>query len=155
MRSRTGDTVTAEAASQCVCFNLRKAARAVTQSYDATLAPSGVRVTQFTVLVALSLSEQLSLSQIAERLVMDRTTLTRNLRPLERDGLVRTERGPDRRERYMRLTATGRRILDRALPLWRRAQVRVMETIGEDAWRALHGGLQEITSSVREAASSG
>jgi DNA-binding MarR family transcriptional regulator len=63
--------------------------------------------TQFTVLVAVSLSEQLSLSQIAERLVMDRTTLTRNVHPLERDGLVRIEHGPDRRERYMRLTVAG------------------------------------------------
>jgi DNA-binding MarR family transcriptional regulator len=155
MRTHKADTAPAEAASQCVCFNLRKAARAVTQVYDATLAPSGVRVTQFTVLVALSLSEQLSLSQIAERLVMDRTTLTRNLRPLERDGLVRIERGPDRRERYMRLTAAGRKRLDRTMPLWRRAQARVMETMGEDAWRALRDGLHRITSSVRGATPSG
>jgi DNA-binding MarR family transcriptional regulator len=110
--------------------------------------------TQFTVLVAVSLSEQLSLSQIAERLVMDRTTLTRNVHPLERDGLVRSEHGPDRRERYMRLTVAGTKRLGRAMPLRRQAQARVMERLGEDAWRALRGGLLGITSSVQEATSS-
>lgn len=155
MRARTEDAAHGEAARECVCFNLRKAARAVTQFYDAALAASGVRATQFTVLVALSLSERLSLTQIAERLVMDRTTLTRNLRPLERDGLVRIERGPDRRERYMRLTAAGRKRLDRALPLWRKAQRRMTEAIGEEAWLALRGGLRGIASSVRAARSSG
>ena len=75
MPPRSANRAAAEIASQCACFSLRKAARAVTQLYDKTLEASGLRVTQFTVVVALSLSEQLTLSQVAERLVMDRTTL--------------------------------------------------------------------------------
>ena len=146
MPSRTARTAVAEVASHCVCFSLRKAARAATQVYDKALEPSGLRVTQFTLMVALSLSEGLTLSQVAERLVMDRTTLTRNVTPLERDGLVMSDRGPDRRERYLRLTAAGRRALARALPLWRRAQAEVVAGIGHGAWRALRGGLEEFTT---------
>lgn len=140
----------AEAASQCACFNLRKAARAVTQLYDKALEPSGLRVTQFTLLVALSLGQGLTLSRLADRLVMDRTTLTRNLVPLERDGLVRSERGPDRRERYVRVTPAGRRALAQAFPLWREAQAQVMTAIGHAAWNALRGGLQEVTRVMRD-----
>ena len=139
-----------EVASQCACFSLRKAARAVTQLYDKTLEPSGLRVTQFTLLVALSLTDQLTLSQVAEHLVMDRTTLTRNVVPLERDGLVKRERGPDRRERYLRVTPAGRRALEQALPLWRQAQAQVVRVISPDAWHALRLGLQAFTSAVRD-----
>jgi DNA-binding MarR family transcriptional regulator len=140
-----------EVASQCACFTLRKAARAVTQLYDRTLEPSGLRVTQFTLLVALSLGDQLTLSQVAEQLVMDRTTLTRNVVPLERGGLVKRERGPDRRERYLRVTPAGRRALEQALPLWRQAQAQVVRVISQDAWHALRRGLQTFTSAVRDA----
>src|SRR5262245_53691714 len=140
----------AEVASHCVCFSLRKAARAATQVYDKALEPTGLRVTQFSLMVALSLSEELTLSQVAERLVMDRTTLTRNVAPLERDGLVTSERGPDRRERYLRLTAAGRRALARALPPWRRAQAQVVAGIGHGAWRALRGGLEEFTAACTD-----
>jgi DNA-binding MarR family transcriptional regulator len=110
---RNPNAAAAEIASQCACFSVRKAARAVTQLYDKTLEPSGLQVTQFTLLVAVSLSEQLTVSQVAERLVMDRTTLTRNVAPLERDGLVKRKRGPDRRERYLRVTPAGRRRMAR------------------------------------------
>jgi len=151
MASRKPNTVPDEVASDCVCFSLRKAARAVTQLYDRAFEDGALRVTQFTLLVALSQSEQLTLSQVAERLVMDRTTLTRNLAPLERDGLVTSERGPDRRERYMRLTPAGRRTLDQALPLWRQAQAQVMTAIGHHAWGALRRGLQELTTALRDA----
>jgi DNA-binding MarR family transcriptional regulator len=146
MAPRKIGTAAAEVASHCACFSLRKAARAATQVYDKTLAPSGLRVTQFTLMVALSLSEELTLSQVAERLVMDRTTLTRNVAPLERNGLVVSERGPDRRERYMRLTPAGRRVLAEALPLWRRAQAQAVAGIGHGAWRALRRGLAEFTT---------
>ena len=146
MLPRTARAAAAEVASHCVCFRLRKAARAATQVYDKALEPSGLRVTQFTLMVALALSEELTLSEVAERLVMDRTTLTRNVAPLERDGLVASARGPDRRERYLRVTAAGRRALTRALPLWRRAQAQVVAGIGHGAWRALRGGLEEFTT---------
>jgi len=149
MASRDTKAAAAEVAGQCACFSLRKAARAVTQLYDRALEPSGLRVTQMTLLVALSLGEQLTLSRVAEVLAMDRTTLTRNLAPLEREGLVESERGPDRRERYMRLTLAGQRALARALPLWREAQGRVMKAMGPEEYRALRGGLQAFTTAMR------
>ena len=83
----------------CACFNLRKAARAVTQLYDDALRPAGILATQLPLLIATGRLERVTISQLAEAMVMDRTTLTRNLRPLERDGLVRTKPGKDRRVR--------------------------------------------------------
>ncbi len=146
MPSRYHKAGPVEAARDCICFNLRKAARAVTQAYDAGLEPSGLRVTQFSILVGLSLGERFPMTQFADALVMDRTTLTRNLRPLEGRGLVRIEQGLDRRERYIALTDAGREALDRALPLWRTAQARALKRVGDAQWSALRGGLAALTA---------
>jgi DNA-binding MarR family transcriptional regulator len=140
-----------DAARDCACFNLRKAARAVTQLYEAALAPSGIRATQFSVLVALALVEGAPLSRVAEGLVMDRTTLTRNLRPLERQGWVRIEAGEDRRERNLSLTRSGRVALERALPLWQQAQAGVLEHVGGARWAGLQQDLQGLVAMARSA----
>jgi DNA-binding MarR family transcriptional regulator len=108
--------------SMCTCFNLRKASRAVTQKFDEILKPSGLLVTQFTVLVAVAMSEAKTINELAEILVMDRTTLTRNLKPLEREGWLKIEPGQDRRTRIVRLTDDGKATLTKALPLWKQAQ---------------------------------
>ena len=139
-------------ARSCTCFNLRKAARAVTQLYEAALEPTGLRATQMSVLVALSLAERAPLSRVADALVMDRTTLTRNLRPLQRRGWVRMEPGEDRRERTLSLTDSGRAVLAAAMPLWRQAQARVLAQIGEARWAGLLEDLQGLISAAREAA---
>jgi DNA-binding MarR family transcriptional regulator len=138
-------------AQLCVCFNLRKAVRAVTQFYDAMLEPTGLRTTQLTVLVALALAQRVPLSRIAERLVMDRTTLTRNLRPLERRRLVRIERGPDRRERFMSLTGAGRAAMERALPLWQAAQSRIVGGGGAKRWAGLRAELEGMVGTAQRA----
>jgi len=135
----------AEVARQCACFNLRKAARAVTQLYDAALEPAGLRATQISVLVALALKEKTPLGRVAEAMVMDRTTLTRNLKPLEREGWITIEKGPDRRERYVGLTRSGRAVLERALPLWQAVQARVAEGLGVAPLGALLGQLNDVT----------
>ncbi len=109
-------------ARECVCFNLRKTARAITQVYDRALKPSGLRATQFSILVVVSNCRSLTISRLAQQLVMDRTTLTRNLRPLQRRGLLKVTRGEDRRARFVSLTQEGERNLLRALPLWEEAQ---------------------------------
>jgi DNA-binding MarR family transcriptional regulator len=109
----------------CVCFNVRKAARAVTQLYDAVLRPSGLRVTQFSILAVLARSGPLTQSRLARATVTDRTTLTRNLRPLVARGLIRVARGEDGREREIGLTEPGRRALAKAYPLWKEAQGRM------------------------------
>ena len=135
----------AEVARHCACFNLRKAARAVTQLYDAALEPAGLRATQISVMVALALREKTPLGRIAEAMVMDRTTLTRNLKPLEREGWIAIEPGPDRRERYVGLTRSGRAVLERALPLWQAVQSRVAEGLGAAPLGALLGQLNDVT----------
>ena len=120
----------------------------MTQAYDAALEPCGLRATQFSVLVGLSLGERFPISRFADALVMDRTTLTRNLRPLERRGLVRIEPGPDRRERYITLTGAGREALAKALPVWRTAQARALKQIGDAQWGALRSGLAALTAAM-------
>jgi DNA-binding MarR family transcriptional regulator len=140
-------------AQDCTCFNLRKAARAITQVYDAAIEPSGMRATQFSVLQVISLSDGAPMMRVAQRLGMDRTTLTRNLAPLERSGWVRSEQGPDRRERTLSLTRSGRAALDRAKPLWQAAQDRIVGKIGAAQWQALRGGLDALVSAAQEGAS--
>jgi DNA-binding transcriptional ArsR family regulator len=97
----------AEISTHCACFNLRRAARAVTQLYDHTLAPSGLRATQVTLLVALAKAGPVPFTRLASALGMDRTTLTRNLAPLERDGFVTQSPGADRRVKLVRITDAG------------------------------------------------
>lgn len=121
----------------------------MTRAYDAALEPCGLRATQFSILAGLSLGERFPMRRFADALVMDRTTLTRNLRPLKRCGLVRIERGSDSRERYIALTGIGRGALAKALPLWRKAQARVFKQIGDAHWSALRGGLAALTAATR------
>jgi DNA-binding MarR family transcriptional regulator len=142
-------------ARSCVCFNLRKAARAVTQLYEAALEPTGLRATQMSVLVALSLAERAPLSRVAGALVMDRTTLSRNLRPLQRRGWVRIEPGEDRRERTLCLTEEGRAALAAAMPLWQQAQERVLAEISAARWTDLLTDLHGLISAAREATPAG
>jgi DNA-binding MarR family transcriptional regulator len=132
--------------SMCTCFNLRKASRAVTQKFDEILKPSGLLVTQFTVLVAVGISEAKTINELAEILVMDRTTLTRNLKPLEREGWLKIEPGQDRRTRIVRLTDDGKATLTKALPLWKQAQDSTIAVLGQQRWSALLSHLIEATA---------
>ncbi len=116
----------------CACANLRKAARAVTQVYDEALRPSGLKATQFTVLATLAKRGELPLTKLAEVLVMDRTTLTRNLKPLVAKGWVGTAEAEDQRVRRIALTDAGREVLGAALPLWRGAQAQLAEGLGPE-----------------------
>lgn len=135
---------------RCTCFNLRKATRAVTQLFDEKLKPSGLLVTQFTILVAIASAGSGTMNDLAQGLVMDRTTLTRNLKPLERQGLISIHPGEDRRERVVSLTDAGRTALAKALPLWEEAQASAIERLGQERWSALLSGLSATTSLLRE-----
>ncbi len=128
--TRDRATVDANEAVHCTCFSVRKAARAVTQLYDAALEPSGLRATQFSLLASLRIGGPLTISRLAEAMVMDRTTLTRNLRPLDKQGLVSVAPGRDRRTRQVRLTARGRTRFTQAFPLWQRAQAQMAKGLG-------------------------
>ncbi len=121
----------------CVCFAVRRAARAVTQYYDRCLRPSGLRATQFTLLVLLARSKGLSLNRAAERLRMERTTLTRNLRPLLAKRYVRVRSGHDRRTRLLAVTQKGADAVAAALPHWRAAQRATTERLSPAAFKAL------------------
>jgi DNA-binding MarR family transcriptional regulator len=133
-------------ARQCACFNLRKASRAVTQLYDETLRVTGLRVTQLTLLVATYLRGEVPISRMAEDLVMDRTTLTRNLKPLEAQGLITIHAGTDRREKLVKLTGLGTTKLANALPLWERAQRRVIEGLGTSRFDSMLKDLSKTVS---------
>ena len=103
------------------------------------------------IICALALVEGAPLSRVADGLVMDRTTLTRNLRPLQRRGWVRIEAGEDRRERNLSLTRSGRAALERALPLWQQAQARLHERLGDAHWARLLHDLPRVVAVAQEA----
>jgi DNA-binding MarR family transcriptional regulator len=136
----------AEVAAGCACRNLRRTARAVTQLYDESLRPSGLRITQFTLLVAVAIGEPVLVTRLADALSLDRTTLARDLKPLTERGLVEIAVGTDRRTRVVRLTGQGREAIGRAYPLWQRAQARIVEAAGPDRWQALAGDLEEVVA---------
>jgi len=135
----------------CTANNLRQATRAVTGLFDDALRPTGVRISQLSVLVALALADEVTVSKLAGLLALDRTTLTRNLAPLERRGLVETVSGADARHRVLRLTGKGRAALARALPVWKRVQARLIAGLGAGRWKALLQGLRGAASLARRA----
>jgi DNA-binding MarR family transcriptional regulator len=115
----------------CVCLAIRQAARHVSQSYDAFLARAGLRTSQFSILAKLKRKGPMTINALAADMVMDRTTLGRNVRPLERDGLITIVPGAsDRRSRELRLTKLGEKRFVAALEGWRQAQARFEATFG-------------------------
>lgn len=133
----------------CACFNVRKTARVVTQLYDEALRPTGLRVTQFSLLMATKNLERVTVTRLAKMGVMDRTTLTRNLQPLEKQGLIRIESGEDRRERQVTLTPRGQQALAKAFPLWEKAQARVAEGFGQERLQQLYTELADLRAISR------
>jgi DNA-binding MarR family transcriptional regulator len=123
-----------ESLSPCVCSTLRMVTRAVTQLYDDILRPSGLRVTQFSILATLARLGEANLRQLGDTLGIDQTTLTRSLNLLERDGLTERVPHPDGRIKAMRLTAKGRRALEVARPPWAQAQDEVLSELGTKGW---------------------
>lgn len=132
-----------EEAANCACLNLRKATRAVTQMYDKILKPSGLRVTQFSVLAAVAAAGPASMTALSRTLVMDRTTLTRNLKPLLDRSLVKAGKNDDRRQRPIAITRKGGETLARALPLWRRANEQIVDGVGAARWQGMSRLLEE------------
>ena len=134
----------------CTSFNLRKAARVVTQFYDEALKGSGLKSTQFSLLSMAATAGGAPISRLADEMAMDRTTLTRNLKPLADAGLIRIEAGDDRRVRRVVVTADGEHALSRAVPLWRRAQTRMIDRLGDEEWGAFLRQLQTVRRAVRD-----
>ncbi len=128
-------------AATCACSNLRKAARAVTQFYEDALRPLGLRATQFPLLIVAHGKGEISVTELAELLVMDRTTLTRNLRPLVRSGMVGIRAGEDRRVKNVSLTEHGRDVLAQAYGIWQQTQQKIAEQLGGQRMERLLGDL--------------
>lgn len=142
-----------EAFMPCTCGELRKTARAITQLYDLMLEPSGLLITQLAVLRTISKGEAETISHLAEKLSMDRTTLTRNLVPLEKRGLIRVAQGKDQRKRLVTLTEKGHRARDEAIPLWEQVQRQVVKQLGEKKWREFMGDLSDVLEIARKSSS--
>ena len=131
---------------QCCCFNMRKVTRAVTQYFDRYLEPAGVRATQFTLLIALYSTKGKTLTEIAETLIMDRTTLTRNLKPLEKSGLIATVQTLDKRSKAYVLTEKGEQTVEKCVPLWQQAQNSVVNGLGDECYHDIVAKLSRMLS---------
>ena len=123
--------------------------RVVSQAYDAALKPSGLRATQFTLLAVLARLGEMPLTKLSKILVLDRTTLTRNLKPLQAQGWLEVGREKDERIRLISITEAGRRIVAEATPLWRDAQTRVTEALGEIRLTGMLDDLNALVEAVR------
>ena len=118
-------------ATLCNCAKLRAATRVVTRQYDEALKPTGLKANQLTMLIAISIMQPVSISDLASTLSMDRTTLTRNLTPLEKENLITLEAGVGR-TRNISLTEIGRVKVDHAKPLWNQAQNNIKKKLGKE-----------------------
>jgi DNA-binding MarR family transcriptional regulator len=115
-----------EVGENCLCFHMQRAARSLTRRYDKAFKPLGVSSGQFALLVSLNRPDPPNIGAVATMFAMDRTTLTANLKPLERRGLVKiVVDKSDRRGRKLLLTAAGRHLLTRGVPIWRRTNAEV------------------------------
>ena len=134
----------AEIQAMCAALNIPKASRAMSRLFDDVLQPSGLRVTQFALLVTIRNLGSATITQLADELIMNRTTVARKLASLESNGLVAIASGRDRRQRIATLTAEGDKALAEALPRWEEAQSRVVERLGEESWSDLVAELSTI-----------
>ncbi|MEE9344688.1 MAG: MarR family winged helix-turn-helix transcriptional regulator [Methylococcales bacterium] len=119
-----------EVPSSCLEYNLRKASRIAAQHYEEVMKPCGLRNTQFSLIVATSLMGKPLISDLAKVLAMDRTTVSRNLKPLQREGLLSITPGKDKRSRHITLTEAGKQRLVQAIPLWKQAHQSLQQKVG-------------------------
>src|SRR6202008_958906 len=116
----------------CLCLHAQRVARALSRRFDVALKPAGITSGQFSLLMSLNRREPPNLSSVAALLAMDRTTLTANLKPLERRGLVETVTDQtDKRARLLRLTPAGRGVLAEAVPIWRHLHAAIEKPLSD------------------------
>jgi DNA-binding MarR family transcriptional regulator len=136
--------------NSCASFNLRKAARVMTQFFDQVLRPTGLRSTQLVILLAAGLKDKTTMSELSDAIVSDRTTLTRALRPLIKKGLIKNVPGTDRRKSGIVLTAKGDLAIRKAAPYWHAAQAKVEKGFGAKTWKDFISKLDAAILIVRE-----
>ena len=130
----------------CLCLATQRAARFLARRYDEALRPIGLTSGQFSLLMSLNRPEPPSIGSVASLLAMDRTTLTANLKPLERRGLLETMVDPaDGRGRLLKLTDAGLTLLQTALPIWKRTQAETEDLLAETGADSLRSGLRALS----------
>ena len=134
---------------ECVCGNMRMATRAVTAIYNRHLRPAGLQATQMAVLWVVVAKREATVKNMAQAIVMDQTTLLRNLRILHRRGLVSVTVGDDRRQRIVAVTASGRDQFAAALPHWQRAQKEIDAALGQGGVQSMNKKLLKLVSSIQ------
>ena len=132
----------------CLCHNARMASRVITRAYDEALRPTGLRATQVAVLAAVAAQGALSIKALADSLEMERTTLTRNLRPLEEQGYVAIAPEGRYRSRVLALTKSGEAALLKALPLWEAAQRSALQQLGAQRWPTIQKAFADLINKV-------
>jgi DNA-binding MarR family transcriptional regulator len=133
----------------CTCFNVRRISRVITQFFDAEVRRHGIRPTQTPILGALQAKSGWGMAELSDWLGMERTTLLRNLRPLQRDGLVRAKGGGRGGHVELEITAKGRMALAKTLPAWRSVQDKVVAILGEERWSTIIGELKEVATQLK------
>jgi DNA-binding MarR family transcriptional regulator len=132
----------------CMCASLRRTSRALTQLYETSLRPLGLRATQLTILQVLSRAGEISQGQLGAMLAMDSTSLTRTLAIMRRQGWITVRAGADRRERLLRLAKAGEKQLKRVLPVWESVQSRLRRDLGEQVWNHFLQLTHQVTRMV-------
>ena len=145
-RADTSFAFTHHVRDHCLCLHVQRAARALARRFDDALRPVGLTQGQFSLLTSLNRAEPPTIGSVANLLVLDRTTLTANLKPLERRGLVKVAVDPhDKRSRRLILTAAGRASLAAAAPIWKREHARVERLLQTASPDILRAGLREVS----------
>ncbi len=144
---KTNISKKSEQVQNCTSFHLRKASRAVTQMFDEALKPCGLYSTQFTLLNAIFFSQPATITKLSKALIMDRTTLTRNLNPLKKNGWIEISPGEDKRTKTLSITSSGKKVLNDATLYWNQVQKQVVGKLGKKQWEEL---LNQLTFVVQK-----
>ena len=134
----------------CACGSLRRASRLITQVYDNFLKPSGLKITQFIMLMSVKILGPITITRLAQNLLMVQTKCTRNLKGLQEKNFINFEQSEDRRMKKIVLTDQGNEILEQAIPLWEKAQNFLLDKVGENQMASLVKDLSRTVSIVRK-----
>lgn len=153
MKNGNKNGLTAKEVSQgrlCTGFNLKRATRVVQSMFDEAFKPVGLEGTQYTVLSHIFVAGPITLSKLAELMDVDRTTLARNLAPLEKRGLIEIKPGTDRRAKLINITGSGKEVLSQAYPLWKETQEKIKTALGLENWESMISNLNGLVANLKE-----
>ena len=136
--------------TECTGFNLKRASRLVQNLFDEAFRPVGLEGTQYTVLGHAFVYGPISLTKLADLMHVDRTTLARNLAPLEKRGFVEIKPGSDRRAKFINITSKGKEVLSEALPLWKETQKKIKTAVGLENWESMISNLTGLVTKLNE-----